>query len=56
MVLMSKMINLWISFLMNHNYVIMMVDDMKYLTPIVEILDICPEGVLCGSNETIGEN
>ena len=27
-----------------------------YMTPVVEIIEIMPEGVLCGSNELVGEN
>lgn len=27
-----------------------------YLTPVVEIIETMPEGVLCGSNELVGEN
>ena len=27
-----------------------------YSTPEMEIIDIMPEGVLCGSNENVGEN
>jgi hypothetical protein len=34
----------------------MMVDKIKYETPIVEVLDVCSEGVLCGSNELLEEN
>ena len=28
----------------------------KYLTPEVQVYMIQPEGVLCGSNENVGEN
>ena len=28
----------------------------KYLTPEVQVYVIQPEGVLCGSNENVGEN
>lgn len=28
----------------------------NYLSPLVEIFEVMPEGVLCGSNEQVGEN
>ena len=31
-------------------------EEIKYITPSMEILDISSDGILCGSNEFIDEN
>ena len=31
-------------------------EENKYISPEVEVLDVYEEGVLCGSNEYVGEN
>lgn len=31
-------------------------EENKYISPEVEVLDVYAEGVLCGSNEYVGEN
>jgi len=31
-------------------------EEQKYIAPEVEVLEINSEGVLCGSNEGVGEN
>ena len=40
------------SIMFNMNNVV----EYKYLTPEVQVYMIQPEGVLCGSNENVGEN
>lgn len=42
-------------FLKNYQFVVMN-SNLNYYSPEIEVLDMMPEGVLCGSNEIIDEN